>query len=184
MKSLQGMLLVASPALADPNFRKTVVLIVRHSEDDGALGLVLNRRTSTTIKDLWSRLEKEGCANEAPLSLGGPCEGPLMALHTDQSAAEVEVLPGLYFTAGSEHLQSLVSGVHPDVRFFFGYAGWGAGQLEAELKGGAWGTEPTSLKHVFAVHQELWERSIHEAAGWEVLSSLGIKDVPVDPTRN
>ena len=113
MNSLQGFLLVASPALADPNFRKTVILIVRHSSEDGALGLVLNRETSTTIKELWERMGQENCASHQPLSLGGPCEGPLMALHTEQPLAEIEVLPGLYFTAGSDQLQTLVASPSP-----------------------------------------------------------------------
>ncbi|HEY4312503.1 MAG TPA: YqgE/AlgH family protein [Pirellulales bacterium] len=184
MESMQGFLLVASPALEDPNFRKTVVLVVRHSADEGTLGLVLNRTTTTSMKELWQRMEQDDCSCEAPLSLGGPCEGPLMALHTDAAIAEFEVLPGLYFSASSDQLRALVSVPRPDVRFFFGYSGWGAGQLEMELQAGAWRTEPTALRHVFALHQELWERSISEAAGWEVLASLRIKDVPIDPSMN
>jgi putative transcriptional regulator len=184
MNSLQGFLLVASPALADPNFRKTVILIVRHSSEDGALGLVLNRETSTTIKELWERMGQENCASHQPLSLGGPCEGPLMALHTEQPLAEIEVLPGLYFTAGSDQLQTLVASPSPLARYFFGYAGWGAGQLEMELQGGAWRTEPASLKHIFGTHQQAWERSISEAAGWEVLSVLKLKGLPLDPSMN
>ena len=109
MPLLQGFLLVAAPALVDPNFRQTVVLIVRHSDEEGALGLVLNRRTSTTVAELWQRMGQETTANDSPLSLGGPCEGPLMALHTEKSAAEFEILPGLYFTAGSDQLQSLAT---------------------------------------------------------------------------
>lgn len=184
MTSLQGSLLVASPALLDPNFRKTVVLIVRHSEDDGALGLVLNRRTSASIKELWERVSEEPCGAEAPLSLGGPCEGPLMALHMEASLGDIEVLSGVYFTADSDQLKQLVSAPRQDVRFFFGYAGWGAGQLEMELEGGAWRTEPAAVKHIFGLDQGMWDRSIMEAAGWEVLSALKIKDVPSDPSVN
>ncbi len=102
-----------------------------------------------------------------------------MALHTDATTAEIEVLPGLYFTASGDQLRSLVTGDGSNVRFFFGYAGWGAGQLEMELQAGAWRTEPTGLRHVFAIQAELWERSISEAAGWEVLETLRIKDVPL-----
>ncbi|HEY1601420.1 MAG TPA: YqgE/AlgH family protein [Pirellulales bacterium] len=184
MESLQGFLLVAAPALVDPNFRQTVILIVQHSDDEGALGLVLNRQTSTTVAELWERLGQEGKVNDGPVSLGGPCEGPLMALHTEKSAAEIEVLPGLYFSAAGEQLRSLAVNSQVDVRFFFGYAGWGAGQLENELSSGAWRTEPASLKHIFVVNQQLWERSMSEAAGWEVLAALRIKDIPVDPSRN
>ncbi len=139
MESLQGLLLVASPELADPNFRKTVVLIVRHSADEGTLGLVLNRHTSTSVRELWQRMGQENCKRDTPLSLGGPCEGPLMALHTDAQVAELEVLPGLYFTASSDQLRALVDedeNAGP-ARFFFGYAGWAAGQLEMELQAGA-----------------------------------------------
>jgi len=184
MTSLQGFLLVASPSLLDANFRQAVVLVVRHSPDEGAIGLVLNRPTSTSLKELWDRTGQEACHSDATLSLGGPCEGPLMAVHTNQESAEIEVLPGLYFSASSDHLQALANRPRADVRFFFGYAGWGAGQLEMELEEGAWRTEPAALKHVFAVHQQQWERSISEAAGWEVLSALRIKDVPIDPSMN
>ncbi|MBI2824546.1 MAG: YqgE/AlgH family protein [Planctomycetia bacterium] len=184
MTSLQGSLLVASPALLDPNFRKTVVLIVRHSDEDGAVGLVLNRRTSATIKELWERVRQEECGNETPLSLGGPCEGPLMALHTESALGDMEVLPGVYFTADGHQLKQLVSEPRDDVRFFFGYAGWGAGQLEMELEGGAWRTEPAAIKHVFGSDQGLWDRSMTEAAGWEVLAALKIKDLPSDPSMN
>jgi putative transcriptional regulator len=186
MESLQGYLLVASPELGDPNFHKTVVLIVRHSPTEGSLGLVLNRQTSTSVRELWERMGQENCRRDTPLSLGGPCEGPLMALHTNAKIAEIEVLPGLYFSASSDQLRALIcdDDAETPARFFFGYAGWGAGQLEMELQAGAWRTEPTGLRHVFAVQSELWERSISEAAGWEVLAALRIKDVPVDPSRN
>jgi len=184
MKSLQGFLLIASPALVDPNFRKTVVLVVRHSEDEGALGLVLNRQTSTTVKELWERMGHEGCDSDEPLSLGGPCEGPLMALHTARPLGEIEVVSGLYFSAGSDQLQQLAAEPGAHVRFFFGYAGWGAGQLEIEMQAGGWRIEPAAPKHVFAMTEALWERSMSEAAGWEVIAALNIKDVPADPSMN
>lgn len=184
MKSLQGFLLIASPALVDPNFRKTVVLVVRHAMGEGALGLVLNRRTSTTLKELWERIGREGCTTDDSLSLGGPCEGPLMALHGDRTAGELEVLTGVYFTAEGDHLQRLVTAPPGDVRFFFGYAGWAPGQLEIELQAGGWRIEPAAPKHVFAMTEALWERSMSEAAGWEVLSVLNIKELPSDPSMN
>ncbi len=184
MKSLQGHLLVASPELLDPNFRKTVVLVVRHTEEDGALGLVLNRQTSATIKELWQRLNEQECQNQSLLSLGGPCEGPLMAVHVDESLGEMEVMPGVFFTAGQEHLSELVQHAEASVRFFYGYAGWGPGQLEAEIEQGAWQSEPAGTKHVFFFGDGLWDRATTEAAGWEVLAALKIKDVPPDPSMN
>ena len=53
-----------------------------------------------------------------------------------------------------------------------------------ELNSGAWQIEPASLKHIFVANQELWERSMSEAAGWEVLAALRIKDIPIDPSMN
>lgn len=184
MKSLQGFLLVASPALVDPNFRKTVVLIVRHNDEEGALGLVLNRQTETTIRELWQRIGQEGNPTDAQLCWGGPCEGPLMALHADSSAAELEIVQGLYFTTCSSQLQILAERPPNQVRFFFGYSGWGARQLENELASGVWTVEPAGLKHVFGPTQGLWERATAEAEGWKVLSALNLRDVPGDPTRN
>ena len=102
---------------------------MRHSADEGTLGLVLNRQTTTSVKELWERMDQHDCRCDAKLSLGGPCEGPLMALHTDATTAEIEVLPGLYFTASGDQLRSLVTGDGSNVRFFFGYAGWGAGPV-------------------------------------------------------
>jgi len=81
MKSLQGHLLIASPTLLDPNFRKSVVLLVQHNEE-GAMGLVLNRPTETKLCEAWTQVAETDCASDASLNLGGPCEGPLMALHT------------------------------------------------------------------------------------------------------
>jgi putative transcriptional regulator len=184
MRSLQGQLLVASPDLLDPNFRQTVVLIVRHTEDEGALGLVLNRPTRTSIKELWERLGESECTSDAQLSLGGPCEGPLMALHAERGPEDMEVTAGVYFVSDSERLTQLLNQPQDVARFFFGYAGWGPGQLEMELEEGSWSTGPAGPKHVFATDQELWQRTIAEAAGWEVLSALNIRDVPPNPSVN
>ncbi|HEY2840149.1 MAG TPA: YqgE/AlgH family protein [Pirellulales bacterium] len=184
MRSLQGQLLVASPALLDPNFRQTVVLIVRHTADDGALGLVLNRQTQTSIKELWERLGESECASDAQLSLGGPCEGPLMALHAERGPEDIEVAAGIYFSSDTDRLTQLLNQSQDHARFFFGYAGWGPGQLEMELEEGAWSVGPAGTKHVFAIDQGLWERTAAEAAGWEVLSALKIRDVPPNPSLN
>jgi len=91
VESLQGHLLIASPHLADPNFARTVVLMVQHS-DQGALGVVLNRPTSKTVKELWKEVGDAPCHTEAPVCLGGPVSGPLMAVHTNQFFAEIDMV--------------------------------------------------------------------------------------------
>src|SRR5258706_8102025 len=97
MKSLQGQILVASPKLVDPNFFHTVVLMVQHN-DEGALGLVLNRPLQTTVAEMWQQVD-EGthCGVAGALHQGGPCEGALMVVHAAENCAESEVAKGIYF---------------------------------------------------------------------------------------
>src|SRR5688572_22739803 len=95
VNSLQGQVLVASPDLLDPNFLRAVVLIVQHNEQ-GALGLILNRRTHAKLKQVWEQVSPQPCESEEYVHAGGPVEGPLMALHTNAELGESEVVPGLY----------------------------------------------------------------------------------------
>ena len=82
MESLQSHLLIAAADLSEP-FAHSVVLLVRHN-DEGALGLILNRRTNASLKETWARLSEVPCHRNEALYLGGPCEGPLVALHTHE----------------------------------------------------------------------------------------------------
>src|SRR5205814_2997514 len=84
MKSLQGQLLIASPKLFDPNFFRSVVLLVQHTEN-GALGLILNHPLEMTIANAWEQVSEMPCEATGVLHQGGPCDGPLMVLHTEAS---------------------------------------------------------------------------------------------------
>ena len=75
MQSLQGQLLVAPDSEVDPDFAKTVVLLIQHSEAQ-AVGLVLNRRTAMTAKELWKQVIKKRCDLETHVNCGGPVPGP------------------------------------------------------------------------------------------------------------
>ena len=183
MNSLQGHFLVASPELQDPNFRQTVVLIVRHS-DDGALGLILNRPTTTTIKEAWEQVSDSTCESDEPLRFGGPCQGLLMAIHADDELSEIEVVDDVCFSAGPDKLEQLVSGIYSPVRFYVGYSGWGAGQLEHELEAGGWLTLPASAQYVFGDDDNLWERISRDIAAQRVIAVLKIKHIPPDPSLN
>jgi putative transcriptional regulator len=101
--SLESHLLIASPELPEP-FNRAVVLLVRHNEE-GALGLILNRRTNASLQDAWEKVSQVPCHRQESIFLGGPCEGPLVALHTDEFLLEIEVMPGLYFCARKEKLE-------------------------------------------------------------------------------
>jgi putative transcriptional regulator len=189
MNSLQGQLLVASPDLLDPNFVKTVVLMVQHS-DQGALGLVLNRPTKTTVKEALAQVDDTPCLREELLGMGGPCQGSLMAVHTRAQLKEVEILPNVFFSAESEHLEALVATDEGPARFFVGFAGWGPGQLEGEMETGSWRTAAADADLIFEGGREawqghrLWEQITKQIASSVLRSALNIKHRPSDPSMN
>lgn len=185
MNSLQAHLLIATTDLAEP-FTRSVVLLVRHGSD-GALGLILNRRTSATLKEAWARVSETPCHRDDDLFLGGPCEGPLVALHTHELLLEIEVLPGLYFCSGKERLESLAAqqdGAICTAKFFAGYSGWAPGQLEDEIARGSWSVMPAQNEHVFWPDDKLWTQATRFVADAAWRSALKIKDAPPDLHMN
>ena len=179
----QGLLLVAAPALKDPNFFHAVVLMVQHN-DEGALGLVLNRPLETTVVEAWEQVNDDGCSVEGVLYQGGPCDGPLMVVHTDYSLSEVEVRPGLYFSTQRDAVERLVSLNNTPMRFFVGYAGWGPGQLEAELAEGAWLAVQASGEAVFADPSQLWKGVMEAVSRAAIESVVKPQAMPDDPSLN
>lgn len=160
MESLQGKLLLATSSLLDPNFVQTVVLMVQH-DGNGALGLVLNRPLETSVEQACEQLEME-CAYKGPLFAGGPCEGLLMALHDDAEAGQLEVLPGVHFTTDKDQIEHLLRKESGDRRFFVGYSGWSAEQLENELESGSWLVGPAKREHVFGELEGLWKKLVRD----------------------
>jgi putative transcriptional regulator len=183
MKSLQGQFLIASPHLADTNFYKGVVLIIKH-DDEGAFGLILNRPTQNTVADLWKMVGEEEVDCSAPIFVGGPVNGPLVALHRLKSAAEAEVLPGIYFSAHKDELQKLIRQTTKPFRFFTGYAGWADGQLEDELNAGGWLTSKANKKLIFSGVDDLWEQVTRTIGEGILTKALKPKHVPDDPSLN
>src|SRR5947207_11107133 len=146
MDSVRGQLLVAGPTLLDPNFWRTVVLIVEHNEE-GALGLVLNRPSETNVGDAVPEL---ATMLEGPehLFIGGPVQPSsviVLAQFEDPSDAALTAFDdvGVLGTgSGPEHLSVGVR----EARAFVGHAGWGPGQLDAELERDDWILEPATLE--------------------------------------
>ncbi|SCL35227.1 putative transcriptional regulator [Micromonospora pallida] len=141
MASMTGQLLVATPALKDPNFDRTVVLLVAH-EPGGALGVVLNRATEVPVAEVlgdWSALARD----PAVLFEGGPVQ-PDSAICLARMRQPVRRLKGFHQVLGAvgtidlsvdpERMRENISGI----RVFAGYSGWGAGQLEQEIEEGSW----------------------------------------------
>jgi putative transcriptional regulator len=183
MSSLQGHLLVASPKLGDPNFFRTVVLLVRHN-DEGALGLILNRPSNTHLREVWSNVSETPCETEALILHGGPCAGPLMALHTEEFLSESEVLPNLYFAAGKDKLEHLALKPSESARFYAGYAGWTSGQLDAEINEGAWFSTPATIDQAFCPDDDLWEQLLQQLTSTTRIAGIKVKHEPPDPSLN
>ena len=180
---LQGQFLIASPYLADPNFCQAVVLLVHHT-DEGTFGLVVNRPTDSIVEDVWHSVSETPCDCHDYLYVGGPVAGPLMALHTYAPLAELEVLPGLFFSAKRENIEQLMLVGDAQFRLFLGHSGWAGGQLENELEEGSWFTLPASVSDIFGEQSDLWKNST-ELFGKNLLGkTLGIHKFPSDPNMN
>jgi putative transcriptional regulator len=178
MKSLQGRFLIAAPKLVDPNFYRTVLLMVQHN-DDGALGLVLNRPSATRVADVWSAISDGPCIHDGPVYQGGPCEGPLMLLHTHEPASQIAVGKGIHLSTEEDHLRWLVEHDAGAVKAFVGYAGWAPGQLEAEMLAGSWLHSPASVRSAIERVPD-WEKLIRKLTP----SLIEVKVVPPDPSHN
>jgi len=183
MGSLQGHLLVATPRLPDENFSKTVALLVQHNEQ-GALGLVLNRPSGETVDQLWQRAGEGTCPSQQHVHLGGPVSGPLMAIHTAEHLGELKIMPGIFFSADRDHLDALVRQQDHQYRLFLGHSGWGAGQLEGELEYGAWLTTPATIEYIFHEEENLWEMVARHIGNSLLIEALRIKETPEDPSMN
>jgi putative transcriptional regulator len=140
--SLKGQLLVSTPALYDPNFRRTVILVGEHSEE-GAMGLVLNRPSETTVGSAVPDLA-EVAGWDAPVFIGGPVQADavlVLAEFDDAHASAGLVVGDIGFARADGDLDALGESTRR-ARVFAGYSGWGPGQLESELDETSWLVEP------------------------------------------
>ncbi|HEX3975504.1 MAG TPA: YqgE/AlgH family protein [Solirubrobacteraceae bacterium] len=180
MDSARGQLLVAGPGLLDPNFWRTVVLIVEHS-DEGALGLVLNRPSETTVGEAVSELEELLDLAE-PLYVGGPVQpSALIVLAEFDRPAEAALI-------AFEDIGVLANGAQQDPslsvrrgRAFVGHSGWGPGQLDDEVERGDWIIEPALRDDAFTgTPLDLWSSVLTRKGGSYAL----VARMPPDPSVN
>jgi putative transcriptional regulator len=177
--SLQGKLLVSSPSLVDPNFRKTVVLIAHH-DDDGAMGLVLSRPSD--VPALHAVPSLEGLpGSDDPVFVGGPVQPEafmVLAEFDDVEQAAAPIMAGLGFMPADAEPDELSI---RRLRLFAGYSGWGAGQLEAELDESSWIVVDALTEDAFASDpDELWRNVLHRKGGPFSL----METMPFDPGLN
>ena len=179
MNSLQGKLLVSSPSLVDPNFRKTVVLVAHH-DDEGAMGLVLSRPSDVAASDAVPLLEGLPGALD-PVFVGGPVQPEafiVLAEFEDVELAAAPILGDLGFMPADTEPDELAI---RRMRLFAGYSGWGAGQLEAELDEPSWIVVDAEPGDAFADDpDELWRTVLHRKGGPFSL----MENMPFDPGLN
>ena len=180
MPDLQGQLLIASPRMADPNFQRTVVLILRHGED-GAMGLVLNRPLELSVREACEEALATPCKVNGQLHQGGPCEGPLMVLHSDAVAGGIEASIGVYLTTDKEDVERLLADPDVPIKCFLGYAGWGTGQLEEEITQGAWLVTPAAGDQIFGDDARIWSKLMTILT---LGSEIDPNRIPDDPSVN
>ncbi|HEV3046338.1 MAG TPA: YqgE/AlgH family protein [Solirubrobacteraceae bacterium] len=179
--SLAGQLLLAAPSLQDPNFARTVVLIGMHNED-GAMGVVLNRPSTVTVGEAVPQLEAMLDASEQ-LFVGGPVQPSavvFLAEFLEPALAGVLVLGRIGFPAPDAGIEQLSEATERK-RLFAGHAGWSAGQLDAEVAAGDWIAHPAEPQDVFTEDPaELWAAVLRRKGGGYAL----IARMPADPSVN
>lgn len=162
---LTGQFLIAMPAMADPNFDRTVTYVCEHN-DEGALGIIVNRPTAMRLGEVLEQLdltvEDEALAAQ-PVLQGGPVQPERgFVIHDDHDhefGSTLAAPDGLRVTTSRDILVALAEGKGPARAVIaLGYAGWGAGQLEAEMAANAWLTVPASPDIIFSVpFERRWE---------------------------
>jgi putative transcriptional regulator len=179
VESLRGKLLVSSPALVDPNFRKTVVLVAHHDED-GAMGLVLSRPSTVAAAEAVPALADLPGADD-PVFVGGPVQPEafmVLAEFDDIAQAAAPIMNGLGFMPADAEPEDLAI---RRLRLFAGYSGWGGGQLEAELQEDSWIVVDGVADDAFADDpDELWRVVLHRKGGAFSL----METMPFDPGLN
>jgi len=164
-KLAPGRFLVASRDLGDPNFAQSVILLVQHDDEHGAMGLIVNRRSDVPLSRVFEDL-KEAKGRSDLIYVGGPVElNSVLALIRSSNKPEdaKRVFGDVYLVASKELLQkTLASGADAGAfHVYIGYAGWEPGQLEHEVESGAWHVMPADAAEVFHVDPDaVWERLV------------------------
>ena len=171
-----GSLLVAHPSMLDPNFRRAVLFISAHDPDDGAIGVIINRPLEKSVSDLVTETPPENLA-DVPVFFGGPVGNNQLML----AAFEWHKREGLKL---NHHALTAVPETPDDpaaVRAFLGYAGWSAGQLEAEMKEKAWIVQkPSRATLKLERLSRLWFDIMNKLGPWYRMLAAA----PDDPSLN
>jgi putative transcriptional regulator len=181
--SLKGKLLIATPALGDGIFDRSVVLIIEHDDTEGAFGVVLNRPSTTDVGGAlpeWSPL----AASPSVVFVGGPVNPEAAICLARVSRPEAEGWVPVIGSVGALDLSQdadLLAAAVDEVRLYAGYAGWTVGQLEDEIEAGAWFVVDATEADVLNDDPDsLWQRVLRRQRGRLALFAA----YPEDPTTN
>jgi putative transcriptional regulator len=179
--TLRGQLIVAGPTLLDPNFHRSVVLVVEH-DDDGAMGLVLNRPSPIPADQALPELS-EALDGDERLWVGGPVQTTSVVVLADFAGSALSSMPvqgDLGLVLPDADLEE-VGGTVRRARAFLGYAGWGPGQLDAEMAGDDWIIADFDAADAFTDDPDgLWGRVLGRKGG----SYAFLATMPPDPSLN
>jgi putative transcriptional regulator len=180
-KLAKGKILIAEPFLGDPNFERSVILLCDHNEH-GSFGFVLNQSTDLNLGDLLTK----NVYPDIKVNIGGPVQkDTLHFLHTNPTLIKggLEIIKGLYWGGNfNEMIEKLNLGLvtTTQIRFFIGYSGWGAGQLENELKRNSWIISKTNTENIMQTNKEYWRDELKKMGGdYKVMANY-----PIDPRLN
>lgn len=177
--TLAPMMLISMPQLDDPNFSKTVVLLCAYGPE-GAFGLVVNRRMDQPAHEVVETVPAVDIRDDVYLYTGGPVDPRFAWVLTSRSSLDTdatEVAEGVYLTRSLGALRSaLQSPPASDVRVGIGYAGWSAGQLDAELAQSSWLLAPVGADIIFGAPDRMWDKAIERlgADPGHLLGSSGV----------
>jgi putative transcriptional regulator len=181
VESLRGKLLVASPALLDPNFARTVMLVAEHTED-GAMAVVLNRPSEAEVTEAAPELAGLVDPDE-PIHVGGPVQPlavTILAEFEVPDESSMLVFGRIGFLKVDDDMAPLEHAI-PRARVFAGYAGWGPGQLEEEMEREDWIVADPEAEDVLGPEpEELWSAVLERMGGRYTL----IARMPLDPSVN
>jgi len=177
--SLRNHFLIAMPALKDPNFFQSVALICEHNED-GAMGIVVNRPLELTMSEILSQMEiacSDSEVSSLPIHLGGPVQcarGFVIHSPPGEWDATLHVSDQVGVASSRDILEDIAVGRGPEQVFIaLGYAGWGAGQLEQEILGNSWLSGPFDPAVLFDLpYEERW-RAAAACAGVDLSMIAG-----------
>lgn len=178
----KGRFLLADPSLDEMHFSRSVIFLTEHGKE-GSVGFVLNKEMDVSLAQAVPDFKGKNW----PVYMGGPVgKNNMYYLHTlgADIPQSLEIVPGIYFGGEYRVLREMIldNVIGPgDVRFFIGYSGWSAGQLEREIADQSWIVTKLGGKHLFSLDTEdLWARILRELGGdYSIIANF-----PIDPSLN